>query len=83
MVPWTRPRAVRGRRLIVGDAEIGTPTVGHFSAGDFMHPLPGVSMRVVQEQDMEDLHGGRSNGMVPYRSTRPCRSNVADGTRSK
>lgn len=65
------------------DAEIGPTTVGYFSAGGFMHTLPGVSMRAIQERDVDEMHGGRSKGMVSYRSTRPCRSNIAYGTRSQ
>lgn len=47
-------------------AEIGTPTVGHFSAGDIMHTAIGSRVCIFQEQDMKDSHGGRSKGIVSY-----------------
>jgi hypothetical protein len=48
----------------VGSAEIGTPTAGHFSAGEMIHTAIGSRVRVFQEQDMEVSPGGRSEGMV-------------------
>jgi hypothetical protein len=45
--------AVRGRRLIVGEAEIGTPTAGIAPLGDFMHTAIGSRMRICQEGHME------------------------------
>lgn len=52
---------------MVGDAEIGTPPVGHFSVGVIhAHVDWGSGVRFFQEQDMEVLHGGRSNSMVSY-----------------
>jgi hypothetical protein len=69
MVSRTWTRAVRGRSLVEGSAEIGKPPAGHYSAGEMLHPAIGSRIRNSQEQDMEASPAGRSEGVVSYQDS--------------